>query len=297
MTAPRSGLSFLGWAFGISLSILFGSLWGRAVVIDTDTLGESLAPLARSDLVIGYLTDWMSEEMVEGGVDPALVDPAVEYFLGSSQVGDTLDQFAAEVVTAAASPDPSGSEIDMRELIAPAVPEVEDGLDSIGIEVSGPEVAQVVEALDPLEIRQPGTAAMVGPNSDTATNLGTASLLAMVGLVVFGSAYLALSADRVAALRSLVTRIAVGGLSFGLMLRIGSWVLDPEGGRAPVREALSAVAGSKWLVPFQVGLVAAGIAGVIYLLGRAIRRGAVSRWQGERPTPRAEQPSSRSGRH
>lgn len=296
MTAPRSGLSFLGWAFGICLSILFGSLWGRAVVVDTDTLGESLAPMARSDLVVDYLTDWMAEEMVEGGVDPVVVGPAVEYFLDSSEVGDSLDQFAAEVVVAAASPDPSGSEIDVRGLISPAVPEVTDGLESLGIEVSRPEVVQVVEGLDPLEIRQPGSAVLVGPNSATATQLGMASLLAIVGLSVFGSAYLALSEDRVAALRSLVTRIAVSGLSFGLMLLVGSWVLDPQGGRAPVREALSAIAASKWLVPFQVGLVAAGIATMIYLLGRLLRRGAASRSRDGQPRRRAGQPSSRSGR-
>lgn len=276
----------MGWAFGISLSILFGSLWGRAVVVDTEALGESLAPLARSQLVVGFLTDWMAEEMVEGGVDPVLVDPAVDYFLNSSQVGDTLDQFAGEVVAAAASPDPAGSEIDMRHLVAPAIPEVAAGLNDLGMAVTEPQVSQVVEGLDPLEIREPGSDAIVGANSSTAAHLGTASLLALLGLMVFGSAYLAISDDRVAALRSLVTRIAVGGLSFGLLLRIGSWVLDPAGGKAPVRESLSAIAESKWFVPFQVGLVAAGIAALIYAVSRILRRGAGSRSRAETATPR-----------
>ncbi|HWB88042.1 MAG TPA: hypothetical protein VG872_02425 [Acidimicrobiia bacterium] len=271
MTARRSGLHFFGWGFGICLSVLFASLWGRAVVIDTETLGESLAPMARSDLVVGFLTDWMAEEMVEGGVEASLVDPAVDYFINSSQVGGTLDRLAIEVVAAAASPDPAGSSIDMRGLVAPAIPEVTAGLNGMGIAVSEAQVTQVAEGLDPLEIREPGSDAMVGPNSGTATHLGTASLLAMVGLMIFGTGYLAVSDDRTIALRSLVTRIAVGGLSFGLLLRIGSWVLAPDGGRAPVRETLAAIAGSKWIVPFQLGLAAAVIAVSIYVAIRVVR--------------------------
>lgn len=296
MTARKSGLSFFGWAFGISLSILFVSLWGRAVVVDTDTLGESLAPMARSDLVVGYLTDWMAEEMLESGVDPVMVDPAVDQFVGSSEVGDTLDQFAFEVVAAAASSNPGGSEIDVRQLVAPAIPEVTAELVGMGLPVSEPQVRDVVEGLDPLVIREPGSDAVVGANSSTASQLATASLLAMLGMVVFGTGYLAVSDDRVSALRSLVTRIAVGGLSFGLMLRVGSWALDPAGGRAPVRESLSAIAGSKWLVPFQMGLVAAGLAALIYVGTRSFKRRAASRSPGETATRQSEQPPSPSGR-
>ena len=69
-----SAKSTLGWAFGISLTILFISLWGRAVVVDTDTLGESLAPLSGSAMVVEYVADWMGQELVESGVDPDLVD-------------------------------------------------------------------------------------------------------------------------------------------------------------------------------------------------------------------------------
>lgn len=294
MSARRSAKSALGWAFGISLSILFVSLWGRAVVIDTETLGESLAPLARSETVIDFMTAWMADEMVESGVDSDLVEPTVDYLVGSTVAGQTLDLMAKEVVAAAASPDTNGSSIDMRGLVAPAVPEVTMSLNGLGYPVSEGEVKDVVEGLDPLVIRQPGAAAFVGPTSPTASRLGTASLLATFALIVFGTAYITLSADRVSALRSLLNRVAVGGLSFAILLRVGSWVIDPGGGRAPVPETLSAIAGSKWHVPLQIAGVAALVGAAIFVARRSLRREAASRSASARARPREERRSSLS---
>jgi hypothetical protein len=289
-----SSRSTLGWAFGVSLSVLLVSLWGRAIVVDTETLGESLAPLSRSETVIDFVADWMADEMVESGVDPALVDPIIDQVLESSAVGQTLDLISAEVVAAAASTDPEGSNIDMRLLIAPAIPEVTLGLAEFGYPVPESQVREVVEGLDPLVIRQPGAPALVGPGSPTASRLGTASMLAALALVVFGSGFIALATDRLGALRSLLNRVAVGGVSFALLLKAGSWVVDPGGGRAPVPETLSALADSKWLVPLEIGLLAALLAAAIYLARRFLRLEAASRTATVPPKRGAEHPSSLS---
>ena len=267
--------SALGWAFGMSVSILFLSLWGRAVVVDTDTLAESLSPLAGSSVVVDYVGDWMADELVDSGADPQLVDPAVDYFFGTSSTARTLDQFAEEVVYAAASSDPAGATIDMRALVYPAVPDVTMGLNGLGYPVTEAGVSDVVAQLDPLVIRQPGSEALVGPSSPTATRLGTAAFIAFIAILAFGTAFVSLSEDRVTAIRSLLTRVAVGGLSFAVFLRVGSWVLDPAGGRAPVPETLSGLAGSKWAVPLQVAAVAGTIAGMIYLARMGLKRAGV----------------------
>ena len=270
---PRAAFrSTLGWAFGVAVSVLFLALWGRSVVTDTDTLAESLSPLAHSATVTDFVSGWMAEELVESGADPATVRPTVDFFFETSSVGDTLDQLVGEVVHAAASANPGGSTINMADLVGPTVPELTEGLVGLGYPVSEGEVSDVVARLDPLVIREAGARPVVGPNSPTAARLGTAALVAFVGIIVFGFGVVRLSEDRLVAVRGLLTRIAVGGLSFAVFLRLGSWVLDPSGGRAPVQATLSELAGSKWMVPLQVALVAGTIAGTIYLGRRWFRR-------------------------
>jgi hypothetical protein len=281
----------------MSVSILFLALWGRAVVVDTDALAESLAPLAEANVVRDYVSDWMAGEMVDSGADPAIVEPTVGYLLESSSVGEALDQFVGEVVFAAATTDPAGSVIDMASLFGPTVPELTLGLSGLGYPVTEGEISEIVAGLDPLIVRSPGSDALLGPNSPTAARLGTAALLALLGIVTFGLGVVALSDDRVAAVRSLLNRVAIGGLSFAVFLRLGSWVLDPSGGRAPVRSTLSALAGSKWLVPLQVAIVAAAVAGGIYVGRRWLRRRGGFRSEGERSTPQLERSQSASEPH
>lgn len=287
--------STLGWAFGMSLSILFLSLWGRAVVVDTETLAESLSPLASSGIVVDYISDWMAQEMVESGAEPDLVEPTVDHFLGSTSIGQTLDQFTTEVVHAAASTDPGGATIDMAALIHPTVPEITLGLNGLGYQVGEDTISGIVQDFDPLVIREPGSGAVVGPASPTAARLGTAALLATVAILGFGGAFVALSEDRVTGVRNLATRGAIGGLSFAVFLRVGSWVLDPTGGRAPVPETLSELAGSKWAVPLQVAAVSGLIAASIYVGRRVIKRVGVFQSPDEQSTQPSEPRKSLSG--
>jgi hypothetical protein len=242
------------------------------VVADSDTLAESLSPLSESSLVSQYLTTWMTEELVGSGVEPDRVMPTVEYILGSSAVGATLDQFVVEVVEAAASMDPNGSSVEMAALVSPAIPDISVGLAALGEPVTEPEVAEIVTTLDPLVIREPGDRPLVGHGSATVARLGTAALLAVLALTIFGYGFVTLSEDRLGALRELANRVALGGISFAIFLRLGSWVLDPRGGRAPVQATLSALAGSKWSVPLQMALVGGVLAGVFYLVRRQLRR-------------------------
>jgi hypothetical protein len=294
MSLRSTAKSSLAWAFGICLSILFVSLWGRAVVSDTATLGDSLAPMGGSELVAGVVTDWMAGELDESAVAPEIVDPTVRDVIDSPSVTRALGGVVGEMVNAAASADPDGSSVDMRSLIAPVIPEVTSDLVEMGYAVDDDEIRDVVESLDPLVIRHPGTPALVGPNSTTASRLGTASLVAAIGLLGFGIAVIYLSEDRIREMRGLLNRVALGGLSFAVFLRIGAWVADPRGGRAPVRESISNLANSKWVFPLQIGLVAGLIAGAVYVVRRYVRRAAVSLPPVEQPTPPPARPMSSS---
>ena len=263
--------STFGWVFGMAVSVLLLSLWGRAVVVDTETLAESLSPLATSSRVTGYLTNWIEGEMAARGADAVEVDDDVGRLYISPAVARTLDQLIVELVAAAASTDPNGSRVDVAGVVAPSVPALATGMASLGYPVTESEVSDIVASMEPLVVREPGTPALVGPNSLTATRLGTAALLALSALLMLGYGFVSLSEDRWSAVRSLLTRVALGGLSFAIFLKLGSWVLDPSGGRAPVQASISAVAGSKWAVTLVMAMVAAAVAAVVYLVRRRLR--------------------------
>lgn len=296
--SPRSFIrSSTSWAFGFSVTILLIALWGRALVVDTDRLAESLVPLSESGAVADVFAGWMSDELVDSGYEREVVDPAVAYTLQSSATAGALDAFVGDVVTAAASPSPSGSTVDMATLLAPTVPEVTVGLVELGLPAEPDEVASVFAALDPMVILEPGEAALVGPSSPAAARLGTAALLAFLGMITFGYLAVASSEDRVAAVRGLFSRVAVGGFGFAILLLIGSWITDPRGGRAPVSETISGLTSSKWVLPMQIGFAAALMAVSIYLSRLWLKRAGASRSGDEPPTQPEERPLSRSGTH
>lgn len=256
------------WLFGLASTVLLVALWGRALVVDTGELAESLSPLAGTATVVDRFSTWLVDELTEEGLDPITAQGAAEHVLDDPAVSQALAGLLGEMVEAAASPDPAGSTVDARSVISPAVPEITTRLNEVGVPVSEQQLAAAVTELDPLVVRQPSTDPYVGPGSPTASKLGTAVILALITMLVTTWVYVAASGDRTRALRRLFTRFSLGALSFAVILRIGGWVLDPGGGRAPVAETLGLLAVSKWLIPLGLGLTAAFGAVVFWVFRR-----------------------------
>jgi hypothetical protein len=55
---------------------------------------------------------------------------------------------------------------------------------------------------------------------------------------------------------------------------MGSWIVDPRGGRAPVGESIALIADSKWLVPLSIGLGSLAAAAVAWIFRKRVRPGA-----------------------
>ncbi len=270
--------STAAWIFGLATSVLFVSLWGRAVVIDTAELSDSLLPLSQSEQVVGAFSEWMTNELVETGVAGPAAKEATDTAVATTQVSAALENLVGEVVEAAASDQPEGAAVDVARTLRPTVPAVSAALMETGVPVSEPQVELLVSRLDPLVVRQPGEPPVVGRTSPLARRLGTAAILAVIAQLIFGSSYVLAAPDRLKRLRTLLTRFAVTGLSFAVLLKLGSWVLDPQGGRAPISATLSNLADSKWLIPALLGAIGA-IAAMFVWLVRA-----------SRPTPAAASP-------
>jgi hypothetical protein len=260
--------STAAWVFGLATSVLFVALWGRAVVIDTAELGDSLRPLSESGEVARAFSDWMTTELVESGVPEGQAENATQAALLTTEVSAALEGLVLDVVDAAATDGVVGGTVDVATALLPAAPAVTASLQGSGIPVTQTQVEEVIAGIDPLVIREPDEAAIVGRDSRLARRLGTAVLLAIVAQLVFGSLYVVAGNDRLKRSKTLLTRFALTGMSFAVLLKLGSWVLDPRGGRAPVSESLSLLADSKWVIPAMIG-VAGAIAAVMVWLVRA----------------------------
>ena len=276
--------------FGFASTVLLVGIWGRAVVVDTEELAESLSPMAASEVVVDRFTTWMVGELGAAGLDPVTAESAAEHVLESPDVTSALSGLLFEVVEAAASPSPEGATVDAAAVFAPAVPGITTRLAEVGVPLTEEQVAAAVADLDPIVVRQPHEQVLVGPESEVASKLGTAAGLAVVAMLIAGWAYVGVSLDKRKAVRSLLNRFALGALSFAIFLRIGSWILDPGGGRAPLMESLGLLAASKWLVPLAMGVVA-GVGALVFLAfrrRRQVRRVADPRSPSAQPTPRSE---------
>lgn len=278
--------SIAAWVFGLATSVLFISLWGRAVVIDTSELGETLRPMAQSEQVAGMFSDWMTTELVESGVPAGVAENATESALATDEVSDALETVMLDVVAAASSDNEAAGSVDVAAALQPTVPAVTAALVETGMDVTEPQVSAIVDRIDPLIVRRAGEAPIVGGESKLARRLGTAAILAVLFQLIFGAVYVLSAWDRLTRVRTLLSRFAVGGLSFAVLLKLGSWVLDPAGGRAPVSESLSLLADSKWAVPALLG----GAAAIAAFFAWLIRVGGAesNRWQ--YPERETEQP-------
>jgi len=279
----RFAIGVAGWVFGLASTVLLVGIWGRAVVVDTNELADTLSPLAAGDMVSDRLATWLEAELVTAGVDGAGASVVADQVLGHPSVGPVLEQLVAEGVEAAASGDPSGGSVDVAAVLLPASGQITTGLNEAGVPVNAEQVEAALSQLDPLVIRDPADQPFVGASSPLAVNLGTAAMLGSLLMLFAGTAYIVMSMDRMRALRTLMTRFALGALSFAVLLRIGSWLVDPDGGRAPFRESFALLANSKWMVPLTIGLVAMATAIVFRVFRRRVRPAATSRSEDGRP--------------
>ncbi len=295
MTSKKLVRGVSAWVFGLATTVFLIAVWGRAVVVDVNSLEEVSAPLADSSGVVDLFTGWLEDELAAAEVAPVTSELIIEQVMSSSSVATALRQFTGEFVAAAANPTPQASVVDVSRLLEPAVPEIDAALAAAGVPVPESRIASVVDSLDPLVVRGTGSEPYVGPESPAAGRLGTGAVLALGLMGIAGWISVASSDDRLAQARNLLNRVALGALSFSVLLKLGSWVLDPDGGRAPISESASMLANSKWVFVMVLGLIAAAGGAVIWAVRRYLRRREGSLPPDESPRRRRARRPIRSG--
>ncbi len=143
--------STAAWFFGLATTILFISLWGRAVVTDTDALQENLEPLGQSEQVVGIFSNWMVDQLVSAGVPAGIADEATALAMLTPEVEASLERLAGEVVAAAATEGAEGGAVDVASIMEPTVPAVTGALAASGAPVPEEQVSAFVARSRPVD--------------------------------------------------------------------------------------------------------------------------------------------------
>lgn len=277
----RYALPVVLWVYGMAVTLTLVSIWGRAVVVDSDLVSQAAAETAHAGPVAARIEAWLAGELVEeGGVDDSTANDIASSAVHDPALEDTVSDLVGAVVSAAALPPGAEVVVDVAEILRPAAPALTAHMQDAGVPIDEAAVSDYVASLDPLVVRQPDERPVFGPSSGAARTLYLGTIIGLMVVCATGAVALLLSQERRVMLRSLFNRIALSALGFAVFFQLGAWFLDPGAGRAPFRLAASRLVAAKlWLLALIA--IAAGLAGWA-LRSRARRR---------RVTPEAESPS------
>jgi len=271
--APRRlALPWVLWVFGLSTTLLLVGIWGRAVTIDENTIAQSTEAALSADLVTDRVWDWVGDGLAAtDGISPVDADRVLDEVRDRPEALGAVDALVDQVVQALVAPPGTETTIDVALALAPLVPEVVSGLSAQGVDVPAESVEAAVDSLDPVAL-DAGEAVSVGVVTDQATAVLTLGVLAAAGmLVMFGSVAVVIAEERWLMVRGLAMRIAFSGLSFAMLFRFGGWILDPDGGRSPLRRSSAILVASNLHVFVIIGGGAALIAATIWVVRRPQR--------------------------
>lgn len=270
MDIRRLSLPVVLWVFGIATTVALISVWGRAVAGDTALLSSAAAEASSARIVADRVESWIVEAFDGSAGAPGVVSVAMT----RPEVETAVSGLIEDVVVAASMPSEAVA-VDVAGHLAPLAPLIAAEADQMGVPLSVAEVEAGITSIEPLTITSGTGRPLVGPASDVSRAFYLATAAALVLMAITGSGAMALSDDRRAMFRALLNRVALSGLSFAVITRLGSWVLDPGGGRSPARTALAELVGSKAWIPIAVALVV-GAAAVAVGRNQVVRPEAVS---------------------
>lgn len=267
-------LSTVLFIYGLAITVTLISFWGRAVVSDVGLLTRAAEQAAASEVIANQIEQWVADELTRiPGVDAERAGELSAGVASEPTLSEALDRLVGAVVVAAATP--GGAEVDVADTLAPAVPEVTSLLAQRGVEIPAEAVAVFVAGISPLQIGDTESEPPVGAESSSARSLTVASVVGLVFLAAAAAAAMYLSEDRRKMGRDLSARLAWSSVAFALIFRLGSWIVDPSGGNAPVRSAARTLLSAK----SGVFIVAAAVSGAAAWVSTRtlVKRAATSR--------------------
>lgn len=263
----RTGTSIALWVFSVFTTLLLIGLWGRAVASDQVTLEASTRAVLESELVNDRVVAWLGEGFAAAEADGDEATAQLAMRLESApEMQRAVERMIDAVVAAALTPPDEPSVIDVADVLAPVIPLVSEYVAEEDLAVSLDGIQRTVDELAPIVLPpQEGGTAPASVASGAVSVLSTVVIISLVGMLVAGGTAVSLSKEPVVQLRALAIRISVSAVTFAVILRAGSWAVDPRGGRSPVGAAGSVLLASNGRLLAAVAVAAAVGAGVLTL--------------------------------
>ena len=274
-SARRGSLSVVLWAFGLATTLLLIGLWGRAVTFDRPTVQEAVQSIISAEVASDRIYSWIEDGVISStDVDPEIAERVVSDLRERPEVQAALGSLVDEFVGALFTAEGEVAALDLTHALAPVVPLVVSELAGHDIPVDEGALAEAIAEAEAIDLDTGDAAAAVRVVGNARSLLSLIVVLSALALALTGLSAIWLSEERLAMVRTLATRIVLSSLSFAVLFRLGSWVLDPERGGSPVAAGGSILLGSNAEVFISIALGAAAISGGVGWLVQRRRRSA-----------------------
>ncbi len=267
--ARRVGLVVALWVFSVATTVLLIGVWGRAVAYDDATLQASTRAVIESDVVADRITGWIADGIAAASaLAPPQVESAVAGIRALPETTTAIDVLVDQAVSAALAAPGTEPEIDVATALVPLAPAITDRLQTSGIDVSLSEIEAGLAGIAVIALDTQQTSGFAGVAVQAQSALTRVVLGAGAVMLLAGATVIALAEERTRMVRSLLTRVMVSALTFGIVLRLGAWAVDPGRGRSPVAAGGSVVLRSNLWVLVAVA-TGTGVAATIgWMTGR-----------------------------
>jgi|GEM_PF-835948 len=259
----RGALSIAMWVFGLSTTLLLVGLWGRAVTVDQSTVAASAQAVVDADVAQDRIYEWLegaiagTEEI--GSEQAALL---IDTWKERPEFDEAIDNIIGSFVGALFAAPGSEPAVDIREAVAPAVPVILEELANQNLPVDESTVVAALDDASAIQLDTGGAGNVAAVVQEARTMLSRVVVLSLVMMVISGIAALILAEENYAMLRTLAIRVALSAVSFAVLFRLGSWALDPDGGRSPIAAGGSIVLGSNGHIFLVIAIIATMVGAV-----------------------------------
>jgi hypothetical protein len=265
---PRSvALSIALWAFGLATSLFLLGMWGRTVAVDDAALEGSAQTIIDSDIATDRIDTWFEEALATAADLDSDATRSVAHAVESRpEYQEAVDFIIGAFVDTLFSTSGDVARIDLDSALSPLVPIVAAELVQRDVPV---EVERIEDALDDagvVELDAGEAASVAAVVADARVFLTQVVIVSLFGILVTGFAAVSLASERLAMVKQLSIRAMIAAVSYGVILRIAGWALDPSRGRSPIAGASAVLFSSNSHVFAVIGGVAAGVAAAGYWL-------------------------------
>ena len=255
------GLAIVLWAFSLATTTLLVGLWGRTVTADQSTLEEGSRAALSAEVVADRIHIWLTDAVATtaGKADPRISD-SVATIAESPEATRAVDQLLEQIVQAALAEPGTRAAIEVGPALEPLVPIVASELAANGVDIPVDEVSHAIEEAAATVFDTEESSTITGAAYRARAALTKVFVAGLAALLLFGSLAVALAREHLAMIRSLAVRLAVSAVTFTILLRLGSWAMDPSRGRSPLANGGSVVLASNHIVLFVVAAAALCVA-------------------------------------